>query len=235
MPTLSGRRIPRPGRRSWRKGDSFAEILHNRSIVSHPRQAPPILRPSGNRPSRKLKPRRSQRGRHDRPKLALRPAGADGSPKKFAGLASPLEPDAFQHIGLARLRFRCALHSKQRDGTEDHRRQRSRRRASRDDGQCRELSAPSRRHSLRAPARRLRAFSCGRRRLAPSAPSLGADVHAGQHWPLAAAFSRRRSSFVAFGSKDRREPISRRPFRTRLWRRSCGPCFPCRRAAIARH
>src|SRR5271165_3968135 len=35
--------------------------------------------------------------------------------------------------------------------------------------------------------------------------------------------------------KDRREPISRRPFRTRLWKRSCAPCFPCRRAAIARH
>src|SRR5208283_3213605 len=52
VPTLSGRRIQRPGRNSWRKEDTFAEILHNRSIVSHPRQAPPILRPSGNRPSR---------------------------------------------------------------------------------------------------------------------------------------------------------------------------------------
>ena len=36
-------------------------------------------------------------------------------------------------------------------------------------------------------------------------------------------------------SKGRREPISRKPFRTRLSRQSCARCFPCRRAAIARH
>src|SRR5271166_3389493 len=35
----------------------------------------------------------------------------------------------------------------------------------------------------------------------PSAPSLGADVHTRQHWPVAAAFSRRGPSFVAFGRK----------------------------------
>ena len=33
--------------------------------------------------------------------------------------------------------------------------------------------------------------------------------------------------------KCRREPISRRPFRIRLWRRCCARCFPCRKAAPA--
>ena len=44
-----------------------------------------------------------------------------------------------------------------------------------------------------------RAFPRGRRRLAPPAPSAGADVRARQHWPAAAAFSRRGSSLAAFG------------------------------------
>ena len=43
-----------------------------------------------------------------------------------------------------------------------------------------------------------------------------------------------RAFICCFRSEDRQEPISRKPFRTRLWRRSCGPYSPCRRAATAR-
>ena len=95
--------------------------------------------------------------------------------------------------------------------------------------------APSLRHPLRAPARAAQGFFlrkapigavsavCWRRRSRPPALACCCRIFA------------TRVFICCFRLKDRRQPISRKPFRTRLWRRSCAPCSPCRRAATARH
>jgi hypothetical protein len=56
--------------------------------------------------------RSPSRGCHDRADFAILSSRADGSPERFARLASPLERDALHFVDLAGLRFRYPIRSK---------------------------------------------------------------------------------------------------------------------------